>query len=466
MDSLFAFLFAAAITLVFVGRYLKKQRKVARTARESLEKGKLFSEGPKGQHPHIDTTYCIGCATCTTVCPEGDVLAMLGGQAVIANGHKCIGHGLCADACPVGAITMVMASPSMGADLPYLSREYETTIKNLFIVGELGGLALIKNAVNQGRDCVDIIADRIAKGKIRHTQEAFDVLIVGAGPAGISASLRAIEKKLSYITVERDEVGGTVAKYPRQKLVMTSPVEFPMYGKFNKLQLSKEHLLSFWDMVLNRADFNCHTGQKVLDIRKGEDGIFTVVTEGYHYKASSVALALGRAGEPRKLGVKGEGLPKVMYRLIEADHYINKNILVVGGGDSAVEAAMGLAHQQGNKVTISYRQSGFGRIKQRNATRMEECIRSGKLKAMFDSNPVEFKPESVVLETKGQHQELPNDFVWIFAGGVPPNDFLKKIGVGFGMRDTTAEASRESHQAQLSQKQSAEAAAAGAPFKH
>src|SRR5262249_587209 len=154
-------------------------------------------------------------------------------------------------------------------------------------------------------------------------------LIVGAGPAGISASLRAIENKLNYITLEKDEVGGTVAKYPRQ-----TPVEFPMYGKFKKMQLSKENLLAFWDMILNRADFNASTGQKVEDIKKGQDGIFTVVTATNQYRARAVVLALGRAGDPRKLGVKGEELPKVMYRLIEADHYVNKNILVVGGGDS------------------------------------------------------------------------------------------------------------------------------------
>jgi len=273
--------------------------------------------------------------------------------------------------------------------------------------------------------------------------------------------LRAIEKKLNYITLERDEIGGTVAKYPRQKLVMTSPVEFPMYGKFNKLQLSKEHLLSFWDMVLNRADFNCYTGEKVEDIRKGEDGVFTVVTGNHQRRARAVVLALGRAGDPRKLGVKGEELPKVMYRLIEADHYTNKNILVVGGGDSAVEAAMGLAHQQGNKVTLSYRQASFARIKQRNETRIEECMRNGKLKAIFNSNPVEFKPESAVLNVNGQLQEIANDFVWIFAGGVPPNDFLKKVGVGFGMRDMTGEASRESQQARVSQRHLADTAVAG-----
>ena len=447
METLAPFLLAAAITFLFVFRYLKKMRRQEAHARASAEKGQLFSDGPRGLHPHIDTSHCIGCGRCTEVCPEGDVLAMLGGQAAIVNGHKCIGHSLCVDACPVGAITMMMASPSMGADLPYLNREYETSVPNLFIAGELGGLALIKNAVNQGRECIDTIANRLAARRgAGTTSDVYDVLIVGAGPAGISASLRAIEKKLKYITLERDEVGGTVAKYPRQKLVMTSPVEFPMYGKFNKLQVSKENLLAFWDMVLNRVDFNVSAGEKVENITKGQDGIF-IVTGSRQYRARAVILALGRAGEPRKLGVKGEDLPKVMYRLIEADHYTKKRILVVGGGDSAVEAAMGLAHQSGNTVALSYRQHSFGRIKERNAKRIEQYMRAGKVNVIFNSNPREFKTESVVLDVNGELREIANDFVWIFAGGLPPNDFLRKIGVSFGALDTTQQAGWESRRA-------------------
>jgi thioredoxin reductase (NADPH) len=444
--------FCAVVIVVPMLLYQRRLKKRESRALEAAEKGKLYSHGPRAQHPHIDTTYCIGCAICTHVCPEGDVLAMIGGKAAIVNGYKCVGHSLCAEACPVGAITMVMANASMGGDMPALTSEYETTIPNLFIVGELGGLALIKNAVNQGRDCVDTIARRVATRGAK-SPDVHDVLVIGAGPAGISASLRAIENKLNYVTVEQDTVGGTVSKYPRQKLVMTSPVQFPMHGKFKKMELSKEELLSFWGELLQRADFKVRSGEKVEDIRKGDDNIFTIVTSKGQYRSQAVVLALGRAGTPRKLGVKGEELPKVMYRLIEADHYINKRILVVGGGDSAVEAAMGLAEQTGNKVTLSYRQDRFSRIKERNAQRMDECLRKGKLAVLFNSAPVEFKDKSVLLDVNGKSQEIPNDFVWIFAGGTPPNAFLQKIGVGLGACDLTLEAGNEARQVAQARKQ-------------
>jgi thioredoxin reductase len=351
---------------------------------------------------------------------------------------------MCAEACPVGAITIVMASPSVGADLPTLTPEHETNVSNMFIIGELGGLALIKNAVNQGRDCVDAIAARLTRVKRGRTLPGVhDLCVVGAGPGGISASLRAIERQLSCITLEQDEFGGTVAKYPRQKLVMTSPVQFPLYGRFKKLEIAKEELLAFWEKVHRRAGLKVNTREKVEDIRREADGSFLVQTPKGQYRAWTVILALGRRGTPRKLGVQGEELSKVMYSLIEADAYTGAQILVVGGGDSAVEAAMGLAHQRGNRVTLSYRREAFSRIKERNVQRLGDYTKTGRLQVIFNSQPVEIRERAVLLEVAGAVRELPNDYVWVFAGGTPPNEFLTKVGVLVGQRDLTKEAGAE-----------------------
>lgn len=433
MDTILTWLIAGSVLGFFFLRYWSAHRRSEALMRAAVDRESFFSDGPKAQHPKIQTDSCIGCGACVTVCPEGDVLALVSGKATIINGHKCIGHGLCAEACPVGAIAMVMAKPSSGADIPIISEEHETSVDNLFIAGELGGLALIKNAVNQGRDAVDVIAQRIGNMKtLQVDQNILDVVIVGAGPAGISASLRASEHGLKALTLERESVGGTVSKYPREKLVMTSPVEFPLHGRFSKTTLSKEELLNFWEKVIRRTDLNIHTGEGVETVRKSTDGVFCIHTQREEYRSRAVVLALGRSGTPRKLGIEGEELPHVLYRLIEADHYTHKNILVVGGGDSAVEAAMGLAHQVGNRVTISYRKGEFSRLKNRNAKRIEEHIHSEKLEVLFNSMPMEFRVGSVLIETGGQVRELPNDFVWIFAGGTPPSDFLKAAGVAFG----------------------------------
>ncbi len=422
---------------IYVGRLQRREK----TARRAADEAGLIDGIPRAQHPHVDVSHCIGCQGCTSVCPEGNVLGMVGGKAAVINPQRCIGHGLCADACPVGAIRLVLASPGMSADLPYLTAEYETSVPNLFIAGELGGLALIRNAVHQGRDCVDTIASRL-NGAAK-LDGVCDVLIVGAGPAGISASLRAIEKKLDYIAIERDSVGGAVSKYPRQKLVMTAPVELPLYGMLKKMELSKENLLALWDRVIERHDFRVQVGQGVENIQRQYDGTFLVSTQQRQFRARAVVLAMGRSGTPKTLGVKGENLPKVMYRLIEADHYVNRNILVVGGGDSAVEAAMGLARQKGNRVTLSYRRSSFLRLKERNRQRLADCTRSGTVEVIFNSIPVEFTESDVYLDVAGAVKVLPNDFTWIFIGGAAPNEFLKKIGVSFGSRDLTLEAGVE-----------------------
>jgi putative YpdA family bacillithiol system oxidoreductase len=313
-------------------------------------------------------------------------------------------------------------------DIPVLSPVNETTVSGLFIAGELGGLSLIRNAIGQGRMVVEEIARRkvyIAKGDI------LDVIIVGAGPAGLSAALTAIENNLSYLVIDDKPIGGTIAHYPRKKLVMTQPVEIPLFGWLKEEEYSKETLVETWETIVEQFQVKIRTGERVESVRQS-DGMFEIVTNAKSHFSRFVVLAMGRRGTPRKLEVPGEDLSKVMYQLIDARSYTGKHLLVVGGGDSAVEAAVGLARQRDNVVSISYRKSAFLRVKKKNEDAIVKMIQSNQVRPLFDSEVVEVKPTSVALKTKDGPIELPNDYVIVQVGGIPPFEMLRNMGIQFG----------------------------------
>ncbi len=403
-------------------------RRVARHHREAAEKyeksRRMGITAPVTLHPHFDLTDCIGCASCVRACPE-HVLGIVQGRPAIINGTKCVGHGLCADVCPVGAVTLAFGTPRQGMEIPFYDDNFQTNVAGLYIVGELGGIGLIKNAVHQGIKGLEHIA---SSRRSKHVAD-FDVVIVGAGPAGLAAALAAQAKNMRYVVLEQDEIGGAILHYPRQKLVLTSPVELPLYGKLKVSEISKEELLAIWQDIVGRFRLNILTGQKVEAIHALNDH-FIVKTQGAEFRAANVMLALGRRGSPRKLGVPGEQLTKVMYRLIEAETYKHKHILVVGGGDSAVEAAIGLASQVGNTVTISYRKEEFVRLKEKNEQKVQQFIESGKLNVIFSSQVVEIKSDAVIVQERGNiMHNLRNDFVFVFAGGEMPTELLKRCGI-------------------------------------
>jgi thioredoxin reductase/NAD-dependent dihydropyrimidine dehydrogenase PreA subunit len=425
MDEI-TLIIGTVLIVATVTPFVIRQRRQEREARRRFEQLKVSGLNvATTMHPHINALNCIGCGSCVEACPEGDVLGVINGKAVLVHGAKCVGHGLCAEACPVGAIEMLMSPPGKSADLPILNSQLETTVPRLYIVGELGGIGLIKNAVTQGATVVDRIA---AKGRVNGP--LLDLVIVGAGPAGMAAALAAHNLGLKYVALEQGDIGGTILQYPRRKIVMTSPVELPLWGRLKLRETSKEALLEVWKNIIAKTGVKICTQEKVVDIQSVEPK-FEVTTVKQKYFARHVVLALGRRGTPRKLGVQGEGSSKVMYRLIDAGSYQRSNVLVVGGGDSAIEAAVGLAAQGTNRVTLSYRKGEFTRIKERNAKHLDEYVGKKKLRVIFNSNVREILPDKVILELPGGPMEIPNECVFIFAGGEMPFEFLKKVGIQF-----------------------------------
>ncbi|MBI1911287.1 MAG: NAD(P)-binding domain-containing protein [Deltaproteobacteria bacterium] len=391
---------------------------------------------PVSIHPHIDSAKCIGSGACVKACPEKDILGLSGGKGKLINASHCVGHGACAAACPVEAISLVFGTATRGVDIPYVTPNFETNVKGVFIVGELGGMGLIKNAITQGRQAVDYIHCMI-KEDIGKDRNIHDLLIVGAGPAGIGASLAARKNKLNFVTLDQNDIGGTVLSYPRHKIVMTSPVELPMYGKIRLKETTKEALLELWTEVISKTDLKFNTGEKMTGLQD-LGGHFKVTTSKKEYLARTIVLAIGRRGTPRKLGVPGEQLSKVTYSLLDPEQHKNQDILVVGGGDSAVEAAMAITNQSGNRVTLSYRGEAFSRIKPMNKTRLDEAVSKKKLTVVLNSNVKEIREKDVKIEIGGELKTIPNDYVYVFAGGELPNEFLKSIGIRIEKKYGTA----------------------------
>ena len=426
IENILAYLIVFVLIVFLLYFFNKKNKKKTTSTEQKIAKAKeLGFHEPVSLHPVVNHDICIGSAACIAACPEKDILGLVNGKAKTVNASRCVGHGACFHACPVQAITLCIGTETRGVELPHVSREFETTIPGIFIAGELGGMGLIKNAVEQGKQAMSYLVT-----KINTTAKAeFDVVIIGAGPGGISATLEAAKRKLKFVTLEQDTLGGTVSNFPRAKVVMTSPMDIPLYGKVKLSETSKSELIELWKDVLTKNSIKINEQEKVEKIEKHEDH-FIVQTPKNHYLTKTILIAIGRRGSPRKLGVLGEEKEKVAYRLLEPELIHNKKILVVGGGDSAIENALLLADEK-NEVTLSYRKGSFSRIKPKNLERINNAERSGKIKLLLNSEISEILDNSVILNLKDNSDPyvIENDLVYIFAGGVLPIKFLEEIGI-------------------------------------
>jgi thioredoxin reductase/Fe-S-cluster-containing hydrogenase component 2 len=412
----------------YIVRHQRREREGSARLQEALEAG--LNE-PASLHPVIDPHKCLNSRACVAACPE-DAIGIVNGKAQLVNAAACIGHGACMASCPHDAITLVFGTEKRGMDIPMVKPNFETNVPGLFIAGELGGMGLIRKAVEQGRQAIESIA------KLKGAGLPHDVVIVGAGPAGIAASLAAKERNLKFVTLEQESsFGGTVYHYPRNKVVMTAPVQLPIIGKMKFGEVSKEKLLEFWKSVVSRTGLKINFFERMESLKPDRQG-FIVKTSKQEYRTRSVLLTIGRRGTPRKLGVKGEERPKVVYRLIDPEQYRGKHVLVVGGGDSALEAALACADEPGTTVTLSYRSEAFSRVKQKNRELVQRAESARKLKVILSSNVEEISADTVSLDQGGKKLKIRNDAVLVCAGGILPTPFLKEIGVQVDTKFGTA----------------------------
>ncbi|MBL8955739.1 MAG: NAD(P)-binding domain-containing protein [Myxococcaceae bacterium] len=417
-------LFAAGLAALFAYRWARLRREAADTAafEQAVAENRHI---PQTLHPVIDPDRCIGSFSCLRVCPEGDILGAIAGKAALIDGSSCIGHGKCAVECPVDAIKLVFGTSERGVDLPEVDEFFETRRAGVHVVGELGGMGLIKNAITQGLQCAQRLGEVLEKSERAGT---VDVAIVGAGPAGMATALGLKHAGRTFRLLEQETVGGTISHYPRQKVVMTERVTLPFYGKFGKPLISKEELLEMWSEALESGGVEVETDTRVMNIA-GADGAFSLETNRGQVSARKVVLAIGRHGTPRRLGVPGENLAKVTYRMIDAQQYEGSRVLVVGGGDSALEAAIQLVEETEAEVALSYRQPDLAKCREANKRRFRELVAQGRIHAFMPSQVTAVTPREVLLSTQGEVRRLANDFVIACIGGELPAKWLEQNAV-------------------------------------
>ena len=381
--------------------------------------------------PLIDDSTCLGCYACVDACPY-DVLQVDRYVAVVVRPDLCCGLTLCEQVCPNGSLAIT----DIDAKVPQLrlSDDNESLdTPGVYLAGDVTGLPLIKNAIVQG----DRVMEAVARNLPKHDRK-YDVVVIGAGPAGISAALRAKQQGLSCKVIEQGSVAQSIRSFPRGKLVFDQPLELPRVGKLWLEESTKEELLERWTRIVRSEKLDIDEGRRFSGIEQ-HDAAFTVLasddaTETAHrYETSRVLLAIGLRGSPRRLDVElePEVESKVFYHLADARSFAGQRVLVVGLGDVAMETAVALARQPGTKVTVSYRGEDFSRGKPRNIAELRKLVDADRVELLFSSHVIAIAPSEAVIRTAVGEQRVEVDATFVMIGNVPPVALLAKAGVRY-----------------------------------
>lgn len=434
-ESLYIFLIGALLFLVvllpFVRKEIRKKRKSRQLVNRIIPVSKLTeeqisrieSQHPSGKkmHPAINRSLCVGCGTCVLTCRRKGILFVINGKSTLVNPLACDGCGECEKACPLGANVMIEYGKGITIRVPDVDENFESNVKGIYVIGSLAGAGLIKEAINQGRAVLNHIMKDVFPDKVP------EVLIIGSGPAGLSAFLSCRRFGLPSVCLEKDDTSNTIKNFPKKKVVMAEPADMPLYGPLWIGNTTREKLLEVWDKILRTTKAPVTVGAKLDAIRTDGDR-FVVSASGRDYICDKIILALGTRGNPRKLDAPGENSPKVFYSLADAEEFAGSRVAIVGAGDSAIESALALLNQR-CRITLIVRGDGFPKAKGRNRERIMAAIEQGHVQAFFEGSVREIKPKSLVVATPKGDRDIENDYVFVMVGGELPFPLLEKIGI-------------------------------------